>query len=959
MNITHDMTSSYQFASFSATMLLIFGDEKGADIGCVSAVITPDLGNLTWVLKIIPLIVLLFSGFAVVFAGIFSPWGSANIFHWSSNFGRDADQLRLVTPGFGDCLQYLQFIILSGALSLNYPGFFQPVVSQVSWSSLMFNESFVTHSPGWQSVVDGIYVTDAEDGYGLHSLGQLVGMAESADIWAGMMVWLCVIILAVFVLAQAGFLFQWAYRKIRNIPEEDLRAKNVPFSFGNIIRIVFNFFLVPIVAFSTFQLVVASESPAYAIALAAITLVVLISCTTYILFLIIRTKPKSVLFDDLPTVLCYGPLYNSYSDEAAAFALIPVLLNFVRGIAIGAVQPSGISQVVLLAVCEVIQIFTLHAFRPFHSPTSMNAYHTLFAVLRLVCLLLMVAFAPSLGVTEGPKGWIGYAILLVHGGVLALVFFLGALQTIVEVIARLLGAGGDNITGLTRGGLTKIFGMRQLSRRETQRAGPSRASQMSSMAMLQAEEGTSRTGYSMPSGRIRSDSGPGRSSSVLDSIDAFSGGQRNSSYLPGTPGETSTFSFVASPTVGRQAPLHMEAAERYYRPPRRTTISSNLRDSTYSDSTPTGLGIDPKTGGLAPPGPIGDAGEASGEEVSRGGTPVPGGQPMNLPTNRPDYETREVDLYYGVRGPALNADNPGRRLGTGPADPTGPVATASGWFRNLFGNKSKDKSKGFEVVRSSRMPPELVRNGGFGDETPPEGIPVAMGRLRNGPIDSDDDDEPPVRRVPKSPKGAGNGKAVPRGLLNDSGEVDLSDADDDHNESRSVSPISAADEAAGRGRGQHRAVPRVTKDGKDEAFTDDLGLPEIPRKSSKRNSGSVDHKRASLLSLVESRGSLEGGSSRGQGHGHGHTLSASSALPFERSGSQKRLSSKSSLEFPGDLENIDLNSRGRDERPASFGTVRQHGISRVDPPQLPPLNLHGSTAELVDEFSDDKYKEKR
>lgn len=945
-------------------MLIIFGNPAGTNIGCVSATITPDLGNLTWVLKIIPLIVLIFCGFAVVFAAIFSPWGSSNVFHWTSNYGRDADLLRLITPGFGDCLQYIQFIVLSGGLSLSYPGFFQPVVSQVGWSTLMFNESFVTNSPGWQSVRDGIYVTNIQDGYGLHAISQLVGMSESADIWAGMMVWLCVIIVAVFVLAQAGFLVQWLYRKIKSIPEEDLRAKNIPFSIGNVIRIIFNFMLVPIVALSCFQLVVASQSPAYTIALAAITLAILIGSASYILLLIMRTKPKSVLFDDLPTVLRFGPLYNTYSDESAAFALIPVLLNFVRGVAIGAVQPSGVSQVVLLAICEVIQIFTLHAFRPFQSPTSMNAYHTLFAILRLACLLLMVAFTPSLGVTEGPKGWIGYAILLIHGGVLALGFFLSALQTIVEVVARLLGAGGDDITGLTRGGLSKIFGMRQLSRRETHRAAPSRASQLSSMAMLHAEEGTSRTGYSMPSSRLRSASGASfggmaaqkhRSSSVLDSVDMWSAGHRhvdtNSSYMPGTPGETSTFSFIASPTVGRPILAnHMEPSDPYYRPPRRATNNSNLRDSMYSDTPPNALGIDPKPSTLAP-GPAGDSADIPGEEIPRGATPVPpgggpgaagaGGGTMNLPANQPDYATREVDFYYGVRGPALNSDNPGRRLGTGPADPTGPVATASGWFRTLFGGKSKEKGKGFEVVRSSRMPPDMVRNGGFGDETPPEGIPVAMGVLRNGPIDSDDEDDPPVKRPPRSPQ------RRPDDLLTDNGDPRDSDVDEP------VSPIDDDDEDDEDDEDvDHSKLPRGSKQGELLG----LNLPEIPRKSSKRNSGSVDARHMPALSAVQSRSpaasdrvSHDGQSTRG----HRQHLSASSALPFERTSSHKGASSKSSSEFHGELTDIDLRGR-QDERPASYGRVPQHGINRVDPPQLPPLDLLGSSAELIDDFSDIK-----
>ncbi|KAL2212097.1 hypothetical protein CC79DRAFT_1263454, partial [Sarocladium strictum] len=935
MNLSHGFSSSYSFTSFTNTLLLIYGDEAATNIGCVSTTVTPALGNIGTLLTFLPLVILLLTGVAVVFAAIMSPWGTTDVYHWTSNYGRDADLLRLVTPGFGDCLQYIQFIALTGGLSLNYPGFYQPVVSQAAWSALMFNESFVANAEPWQSVVDGIYVTNAS--YGLTELGQLVGMAESEDIWAGMMVWLCVIIAAVFVLIQIGFLFQWVYRKLMSTPEEDLRAKNIPFSVGNVVRIVFNFFLLPIVALSTYQFVVAKDSPAFTVALAVVTIVVLLGFTFWLLILILRTKPKSVLFDDLPTVLQYGPLYNTYADEVAPFAIVPVLLTFLRGIAIGAVQPSGIAQVVLLAICEVIQILTIYAFRPFSSPTSMNVFHTIFSGVRLITIMMMVAFTPTLGVTDGSRGWIGYVILLLHGCVLVFAFFLASIMTIFEVVARMMGAGGDDARGLQRGGLNKIFGMRQLSRRAVNRGGPSRASQLSTTAMLDTEDG-GKNGYVMPGGRVRSESAASmggmavrnrnRSSSAMDSIDLFPGGHRQvdsaSSFGPGTPGGTSNFSYLPSPTTIR-GPLPpnaaaLEASDPYYRPPRR-------RRETLSDSIDGGmrrgsLGADPHCLSQVQ-GPALDPADAAGE-ISRNPTPAPPGPQgsnaaLAFPANTADYATREVDFYYGVRGPALNSEGPGRKLGTGPADPTGPVATATGWFRNMLGGKSKEKGKGFEVVRSARMPPAMVaRNGGFGDETPPEGIPVAMGVLRNGPIDSDDD-EPTVKKSPKHRQGD---------LLTDSGEPGEA-ADTDEVEG----PVA-----------EH--LPRGFSQGKRGHIPPHLDLPDIPRKSSKRHSGIIDPMSPSLPP-VETTGRLSvdfgetrTSSSKASSQRDGQT----SRLPFQRTGSQK---TASTMDFPGDFAATEI-PPSIDDRPASFGRVPQHGISRVEPP-LADVDLLGSSAELVDE----------
>ena len=930
--MSHDFYSSYAFTSFTVTFLIIYGDSKGTNIGCVSSAITPDLGSLAWTPKFLPLIVLVFVGIATVFAGIFSPWGAADIFHWSSNYGRDPDLLRLVTPGFGDCLQYMQFVVLSGGLSLNYPGFYQPIVSQASWSTLMFNQSFVSKDPGWSSVQDGIYVTHGN--YGLHKLAQLVGMGQVEDIWAGMMVWLLCIIAGMLVLFNTGFLVQWLYRFVQKIPEEDLRAKNIPFILGNVIRIVLNYFLLPIVALSTFQLVVAGDSPAYTVALAVVTLIIIIGFAAWLLYLIANTKPRAFLFDDLPTVLLYGPLYNTYSDEAAAFTLIPVLLTFIRGIAIGAVQPAGIAQVVLLAICEVIQILTLHAFRPFHSPTSMNAYHTLFSVLRLITVLMMVVFIPSLGVAEGPKGWIGYAILVTHAGVLILGFLLNAVQTIVEVLARMLGAGGDDVRGQSRGGLSKIFGMRQLSRRMSRREnGPSRQSQLSSSGMLDADE-VSKSGYIMPGGRVRSESAGSmgmlahrrhRSSSALDTL-SLNAPARNldsvaSSFTPTTPGEASAFSFLPSPkhVVHPQGSFGMQTPNPYYRPPRQRRPTLETSSSPATTTAPpwrTGEWAQKRlsqagSGILVDPVDV-------GPQISRDATPAPYSVPF---APGADYSTREVDFYYKVRGERLNSYAPNRKLGTGPADPTGPISSATGWVRGMLGMKGKDKGKGFEVVRSARMPPAMrARGGDFEDEAPPEGIPVAMGVLRNGPIESDDEDDGRQNKAARSAR-----LTSPEQEPLTSGRVSGDDDTDDFGTaSTPQAPTGLLDIGTGNTTTKTSVTARSSADG-------DLRIPDVPRKSSKRNSWT--NPQAKVVPLLQQPES-----------GRPANLSASAAppsrLPFERTPSQKRLSG-SSAGLTDEFIQVDL----QDAPATGYGFVNQGNINRVDR----EVDLLGSSAEVVDE----------
>ncbi|KAI9692613.1 MAG: hypothetical protein M1822_006844 [Bathelium mastoideum] len=777
--VSHDFFSTYSFASFAATLHVNSGDKGAPPLACVSATVTPYLGeSVSGVLRYLPAVILIVAGLAVIFAAIYSPWGSSDIFRWSSNYGRDEDLIRLVTPGFGDCLQYIQFVVLSGSLSLNYPGFYQPAISRTGWAALMFNESFVTHGNGTPSLVDGIYVTNAT--FGLERTSQLVGMTDVEDIWAGMAIWLLIIVAAVIALCQMGFAGRWLWRQISATPEEDLRRKNLPFTLGNVVRLVCNFFLLPIIALSMFQLVVAHRSPAIVIAMAIVFIVAVFVFLVWIFRMIVTTRPRAHLFDDLPTVLRYGPLYNTYSDEAAPFAFVPIFLTIVRGIAIGAVQQSGIAQVVLLAICEVVLILTLNAFRPYHSPTSMNAYQTIFSSIRLATVLLMVAFVPSLGVSTSARGWLGYIILLLHAIVLVFGFLGNALLRILEVVARMAGLGSDREAGAQRGGLGKVFGVRQLSRRHRRRG--LRSSMTSDAAILNRDDDQKSIHHG---GRSRSLSA---SSTILlqqqmqrrpsTGFDQFS--EANSG--PGTPGGShSPFSSVPPGTasVGSESAgpstrkptfssrIEQPNADPYYRPPRtkRATVdvatpgdrsrgswaSGDWAGRAYHDSPESG---DIAEGGQDSP----PAGAITTGRVHQRGDSSP-----NVGIARrsnQDYAVREVDFYYGVRGPALS-NQPTRKLKTGPADPTGPVSSATGWFRGLFTGKTKDKGKGFEVVRSTRAPPPMMPVDGASDspqneefidqpysDSPVQGAPADVHHRRSLGDDDDeeDDDEADITR---------------------------------------------------------------------------------------------------------------------------------------------------------------------------------------------------------------------
>ena len=419
--------------------------------------------------------------------------------------------------------------------------------------------------------------------------------------------------------------------------------------------------------------------------------------------------------------------------------------------------------------------------------------------------------------------------------------------------------------------------MRQLSRRNPRRSGRARQSIASDAAML-AQESDQKSPQWI-GGRSRSLSGSSaillnrqgasdnRTSVGLDSVSAggagdtpISGGASAFSYLPGGS-QIAGHGATAGGIVNLR---NAETADPYYRPPRqrRTTMDANSPPGRTGSSWGSADWANKRRSHHSPdmessPQPT-DGPSASGR-----GTPLPahlGGSRDRSDSDaeeprqsKTDYATREVDFYYGVRGPALS-NQPTRRLKTGPADPTGPVISASGWIKSLFGGKTKEKGKGFEVVRSSRAPP--------------------MGRqTTSGAVASGEEarylDEPGVNQPERSRDLAlsDQGDAIGAGTRHLPDEESPVSSEDEEGDERSISdedwrpnresrisqfpPTLPTIETPGGielpSRMASKASSRPTRESTRRSTK-----PNIPRKSSRRDSSSELEKFGARLSTVTS-----------------------------------------------------------------------------------------------------------
>lgn len=562
--------------------------------------------------------------------------------------------------------------------------------------------------------------------------------------------------------------------------------------------------------------------------------------------------------------------------------------------------------------------------------------------------------------------------------------------------------------------------MRQLSRRNPRRRGQARHSVASDAAMLSPEGdqksihrngGRSRSLSASSAMLLNKQHGSDPRRSVgLDSVSATGPGlhhadSESAPYTPSTAGAASAFPYLpsgsqngghgSSPGANIVNLKNAEAADPYYRPPRarRPTGDAYTPRAHSRGSWTIGDWANRRWSEHSPEND-GSPNPMEGPSISGRGTPVP----AHLGTTRDrsdsnaddprcsktDYATREVDFYYGVRGPALS-NLPTRRLKTGPADPTGPISSATGWIKSLWGGKTKETGKGFEVVRSSRAPPPNAR------------------AVSGAPADGEDlqyfDEPEPAAQRNRDLALSDEGDAIGGGtrhlpeddrqspLSSDSDSDDRSLSDDELSSTsreNQVSPfppslpiidIDGGIELPDRNMSRASSTPtRNTTRRRDRA-------PNVPRKSSRRNSRSADlnyttDERLRLSTVAQSPPSTpqhdrfyhpdRSASQRLQAN------DAVTRLPFEtQPGRDGRVSggaessANSSIILPAsDANPTDRATHARQsssalgshapdlrrDRPQSMGYVQQHragdNIHTASPDDPPYL---GASAEVVDD----------
>ncbi|RAK95877.1 uncharacterized protein BO80DRAFT_246029 [Aspergillus ibericus CBS 121593] len=429
----------------------------GSEITCVAAHITPYIGSTASVLlKAVPFIIMVLFGLATGPLKICRRNGRSMFRYELDDSSNDPAQSHV--QGLGDCLQYLQFIFLSGSLTLAYPGFYQAIVSQLAWSSLIFKNWPVTHQFAYPGVMGGFYSTNST--WGLEEMSQVLGGTTLSDLWVNAIVNLILVILGTAVIMQIPFLSEWIPRSFRTRQSAallDFRTESLTQfqrTGWSVIRTVLDRFLLPIVAYSSFQPMLASWFPVYWTFMAVSFVGFLAVSLGFTVWYLAKNDRQSAFFRHTSF-----PRRQSRDWFSSALYGVPII----RGVAIGGLQHSGLSQIIVLIACEVL-ILGYMLWNCRHGPVWR---HTCFSVARLASIAMICGFIPNAAVSERSKGLLAYSILLVHAGVLLLGFLGPCLVDVARFSLQEMGLIKSPADDVAPSNRAPVFGIGQLSHRST------------------------------------------------------------------------------------------------------------------------------------------------------------------------------------------------------------------------------------------------------------------------------------------------------------------------------------------------------------------------------------------------------------------------------------------------------------------------------------------------------------
>ncbi|KAF5723959.1 1-phosphatidylinositol-4 5-bisphosphate phosphodiesterase 1 [Fusarium mundagurra] len=323
-----------------------------------------------------------------------------------------------------DLLAYIQFMFFSGALSLRYPGFFQPLVGLCSWSTLMLPAGLVENNSPYPraGVKDGIYehngtITGAP---GLELLTQMTGSPVKPQSW--MNTFVLSLLIFVFLYISSYISFRLGHRE--PISKFTLAALGAQLKdrYWTVVRIFLSCFMLPISAWATYQFL---DDQIFGYRNSAMAIIILIVLLAGFWWSWTRDSEMGSLVIQSP-----GRLNKDPESGQQYYALVLFSLMFLRGSVIGGLQTYTSVQLGVLLGCELVQLLAMTFWTRFACFISLTG---ILSVSRLALFALHIGFVPGLA-SHSSRMLVAYIILCGHVIVLTCIFLLPAVLDMAHLI---------------------------------------------------------------------------------------------------------------------------------------------------------------------------------------------------------------------------------------------------------------------------------------------------------------------------------------------------------------------------------------------------------------------------------------------------------------------------------------------------------------------------------------------
>ncbi|OAQ97378.1 hypothetical protein LLEC1_01593 [Akanthomyces lecanii] len=681
-DIDYQLEHGHQLQTLAAEYELRTLD--GRELECAAAKITPYIGTpFVVAFSLVPAVVMAFVG-AAAWQTHAAEMGVDRFVDFSSALVSHQGPVWATIMDMGVYLHYLQFVFLSSSLSVEYPGFLQPVTSNAAWSSLMFWRGPYDGGLAWPGVDQGIYVSNAT--VGMNSMVMVLGFPRIMDFLFDALLNLAMLVGALFAILCAVHRLASSWT-IQTSASGGVHTWKLAFMS---VEVCLSFFSMPLLAYMSNDIWLRGYVSNYRLGLIVLTALVLVYVHYIITRPFLHTKYSAELSNNPQRASNYK--FDIRRALQSLSSYIPHFMPLLQAVAVGALQSSGYAQTIIFFTAEATVL--AHTSLSKKGRFRFSRSHTVFLyAFRLITASMTIPLA--LFIEEALKQSIGYVILCLHGIVILFCFLATSIWRLYLVTGKesyrnRLSAQGrrdGHIDVQSRINLDDLNTPLAMHDRTHERLGGS----------FHASQGNGRA--SMHSRRV-----------PLDNSTNLRHQSPRYSHLITGDGQ------------------HMEQRRDFYRSPRSRATTPEVTLSPSSASSSSGSGGCDTT---LPPLHL-----AASESEQRLYSPrLPAQPPLcgldALSENRPpvDYSFREADLFYGISADdASTQDVPGSdgagdtsyecltgsdaeiRTAAGKQTQSWRSALSATWTRVTSGlAQHEPKEEGFQVVRPGNAALQMAR----------------------------------------------------------------------------------------------------------------------------------------------------------------------------------------------------------------------------------------------------------